>query len=73
MTSEPAPAVREPFAASDADVDLVLELCGDDARDAIRILLDATVQLEAEIAALRAAATRAASRGYIRARPAERG
>lgn len=72
MTSELAHAEAEPFVVSDEDIDVMLELCEDDARDAIRILISANVRLQEEIDELRRTAIRAASQGYVRARPAPR-
>ncbi|MBB3771495.1 glutamate mutase epsilon subunit [Angulomicrobium tetraedrale] len=72
MTSAQPSAEPVPFVASDADIDIMLELCGDDAREAIRVLIMSNVKLQDEMARLRSTAIRAASRGFIRARPAPR-
>lgn len=64
MPSEPAPAEQKPFAYSDEDIDVVIELCGGDPREAIRTLLIASALYEAE----RDEALAELSAGYVRAR-----
>lgn len=72
MPSEPAPAGRDEFVGSDEDVDLVIELCGGDAREAVRTLIVAYAALEEELGLARRDAARQTarhvSRGYVRGR-----
>lgn len=66
MPSEPAPAEQEPFACSEEDIDVVIELCDGDPRAAIRALLVACAALEDQLNRAQGDAVRA-SQGYIRA------
>lgn len=68
MMANPAPAEPDRPEVTEEDVDYVIDLCGGDARAAVRTLLIAGQHMERELDEAR----QEASWGYVRARPSRK-
>lgn len=66
MPSEREPAERYSIVGTDEDVGEVIELCGGDPREAVRVVLLACAGLEEDLRC----AEHTASHGYVRGRKA---